>query len=416
MELKIGAGFGERMGRFKAAVALQEADRVPFIPTMGNISVLEYGPDLGITMKDCMNDQTNAIPLIDLMLKDMVPDLFYGPDFFPRKAMEILKPIAMNYPGKSPKFGDNAVYQCLDHEYLGDDDYDAFINDPSYFFLTKVLPEKYQTLGGLSMLNPYGLCGSTVMGFASLAIPPLKAALQTMIEAGETVSAYVQSSTAVTFHLMEKGIPGWGNCVCSSPFDDFADNIRGMLNTIMDLTEDPEKVMAAVNKYTDVTVANTIAMAKMMHMDTVFIPLHVGVDEFMSVDSYRKYYWPPLQKMINAFVAAGLTPMIFCEGNYFTRLEVLREVPKGKVVYFFEKQDMVQAKKVLGDVACVAGNFDVNLLAYGTPDKVKDETKRMLDLLAPGGGYIMSNGISLDVGKRENLAAWYEAVQLYGKY
>lgn len=108
--------------------------------------------------------------------------------------------------------------------------------------------------------------------------------------------------------------------------------------------------------------------------------------------------------------------MVFCEGNYFTRLEIIKDVPKGKIVYLFEKQDMTNAKKVLGDVACIAGNFDVNLLAHGTPEQVTEETKRMLDVLALGGGYIMSNGISLDVGKRENLAAWYEAVEKYGNY
>ena len=416
MNIQPGPGFQERMARFQAALALQEPDRVPFIPTMGNISVIEYGADFGITIKDVMEEQTKAIPLIDRLLEDMIPDRFYGPDFFPKLGMDILQPTNINYAGKTPDFHDNFVYQCLDHEYLGEDDYDAFIKDPSYYFLTKVLPKKFPPLKGLEMLNPYSLCGSTVMGFGALAAPPMQAALQTLMDAGNKVSEYLQSAAAVGFHLMEKGIPGWGNCVCSSPFDDFADNIRGMLNTVMDLTEDPEMVMEAVNKYTDVTIQSTIGMAKMMHSDTVFIPLHVGVDEFMSVDTYSKYYWPPLRKMLLAYIDAGLTPMVFCEGNYFTRLEIIKDVPRGKVVYLFEKQDMANAKKVLGDVACIAGNFDVNLLSHGTPEQVTEETKRMLDIFAPGGGYIMSNGISLDVGKRENLAAWYEAVEKYGKY
>ncbi len=416
MQPKIGPGFFERITRFKTAVALGEPDRVPFIPTMGNITVVEYGKEYGITMKDVMEDQTKAIPLIDRLLEDMKPDVFYGPDFFPKLGMDVLQPININYAGKTPEFHDNFIYQCLDHEFLGEDEYDAFIKDPSYFFLTKVLPKKYPALGGLAMLNPYSLCGSTVMGFGALAAPPMQAALANLMEAGQKVGAYQQSAAAVGFHLMEKGYPGWGNCVCSSPFDDFADNIRGLINTVMDLAVDPEMVMEAVNKYTDITIPATIGMAKMMHMDTVFIPLHAGIDEFMSPENYEKYYWPPLKRMIEAFVAADLTPMIFCEGNYFTRLNTLRDVPKGKVVYFFEKQDMANAKKILGDVACVAGNFDVNLLSHGTPEKVTEETKRMLDILAPGGGYIMSNAISLDIGKRENLAAWYEAVEKYGKY
>jgi uroporphyrinogen-III decarboxylase len=86
------------------------------------------------------------------------------------------------------------------------------------------------------------------------------------------------------------------------------------------------------------------------------------------------------------------------------------------VVYLFEKQDMANAKKVLGDTACIAGNFDTNLLSYGTKEQIVEETKRLLDICAPGGGYMMSNSISLDNAKPENLAAWYEAVEKYGRY
>lgn len=217
-------------------------------------------------------------------------------------------------------------------------------------------------------------------------------------------------------HLIQKGFPVWGNAVASHPFDDFADNIRGLINTVMDMKTDPELLAEAVDRYTDVSIESAIGLCKMSHSDSLFIPLHAGVDEFMSPDDYVEYYWPPLKKMINAVVGAGITPFVFCEGNYFTRLDVIKDVPKGKVVYLFEKQDMAKAKKALGDVACVAGNFDTNLLMYGTTEEVTEETKRLLDICAPGGGYMMSNSISLDNAKKENLIAWYEAVEKYGKY
>ena len=136
----------------------------------------------------------------------------------------------------------------------------------------------------------------------------------------------------------------------------------------------------------------------------------------MSAENYEKYYWPPLKKLINAVIDAGLTPFVFCEGNYKTRLDILQDVPKGKVLYAFEKQDMKLAKEKLGKTACIAGNMSAELLAHGTKEQVIEETKRLLDICAPGGGYIMSNDIILDSCKRENLAAWYEATVKYGKY
>lgn len=404
--------FGERMKRVQDAIALKEPDRVPFVPTTGNLVALEYG----VSIRDGMLDQRNLIPALDRMLEDMKPDYFYMPDFFPKKGMDILQPININYPGKTAEFGDNFTYQVVDHEFMGDDEYEEFLKDPSAYLLHRVLAEKFQTLGGLKILNPYSLCGSTVMGFSALAAPPLQQALQAMLDAGKEISEFIQTGVDVTMHLIQKGFPVWGNAVASHPFDDFADNIRGLINTVMDMKTDPELLAEAVDRYTDVSIESAIGLCKMSHSDSLFIPLHAGVDEFMSPDDYVEYYWPPLKKMINAVVGAGITPFVFCEGNYFTRLDVIKDVPKGKVVYLFEKQDMAKAKKVLGDVACVAGNFDTNLLMYGTPEEVTEETKRLLDICAPGGGYMMSNAISLDNAKKENLAAWYEAVEKYGKY
>ena len=77
---------------------------------------------------------------------------------------------------------------------------------------------------------------------------------------------------------------------------------------------------------------------------------------------------------------------------------------------------MKKAKETLGGIACIAGNFDTGLLMHGTKEAVVEETKRLLDICAPGGGYIMSNSMSVDQCKRENLIAWYEATMKYGQY
>lgn len=404
--------YEQRLERVKKAIALETPDRVPLVPTLGNVVALEYG----VTIREAMEDEKNIIPALDRMLEEFKPDYFYTMDFFPKKGMDILRPININYPGKKPEFGDNFTYQTVDHAFMGDDEYEEFLKDPSAFLMHRVLAEKFEALQGLKILNPYSLCGSTVMGFAALAAPPAQQALQAMMDAGREISDYIQTTVDVNLYLVKKGFPVWGSAVASHPFDDFADNIRGLVNTVMDLKTDPDLLAEAVDRYTDVSIESAIGLCKMSHQDNIFIPLHIGVDEFMSPQDYEEYYWPPLKKMICALVNAGITPFVFCEGNYFTRLNTIKDVPKGKVVYFFEKQDMANAKKILGDTACIAGNFDTNVLAYGTREKVVEETRRLLDICAPGGGYLMSNAISLDVAKPENLAAWYEAVEKYGKY
>lgn len=409
---EVSPAFIERATRVKTAISLGTPDRVPFVPTMGNLVALEYGA----TIKNAMEDQTTVLPALDRLLEDIKPDYFYALDFFPKHTLDILKPINVNYPGKDASFGDNFTYQVADHTFMEDDEYEVFLRDPSAFLLHRVLAEKYQALGGLKMLNPYNLSGATVMGFASLAAPPMAHALEAMLEAGKATQKYIESSVAVNMHLIQKGFPVWGSAVSSAPFDIFADNIRGLLNTVMDLKTDPDLLAQAVDRFTDVVIADAITLAKISHSDNVFVPLHIGVDEFMSPSDYEQYYWPSLKKLLCALIDADLTPFVFCEGNYYTRLNCLKDVPKGKIVYFFEKQDMARAKRELEGIACVAGNMSTATLMCGTTAQVEDETKRLLDLCAPGGGYIMSNDISLDNCKRENLATWYETVEKYGRY
>lgn len=401
-----------RAQRVNTAIALGTPDRVPFVPTMGNLVALEYG----VSVKDAMVDQTLVIPAVDRLLEDIKPDYFYTLDFFPKATMDILKPININYPGKTPAYGDNFTYQVADHTFMKDDEYEVFLKDPSAFLLHRVLAEKYEALRGLKIFNPYALSGATVMGFASLAAPALVEALEAMLAAGRETQKYIGTSVALNMHLIEKGFPVWGSAVTSAPFDLFADNIRGLLNTVMDLKTDPELLGEAVDRFTDVVIADAIGLAKMSHADNIFVPLHVGVDEFMSPSDYEKYYWPSLKKLLWALVDAGITPFVFCEGNYYTRLNCLKDVPKGKVVYFFEKQDMVKAKRSLEGVACVAGNMRTSTLMYGTTEQVVEETRCLLDDCAPGGGYIMSNDISIDNCNRKNLATWYETVEKYGCY
>ena len=64
------------------------------------------------------------------------------------------------------------------------------------------------------------------------------------------------------------------------------------------------------------------------------------------------------------------------------------------------------------------GNVDCgNLLTFGTEEEVIKETKKCLDIGAPGGGYILSSSNSIHSGvKPENFLAMMKTVKKYGIY
>jgi uroporphyrinogen decarboxylase len=76
-------------------------------------------------------------------------------------------------------------------------------------------------------------------------------------------------------------------------------------------------------------------------------------------------------------------------------------------------------KHDFGDVLTFwGGGVDTqDVLPYGTPQQVKDEVKRNIEALAPGGGFIFNtvHNIQADVPV-ENILAMYEALAEYGAY
>ena len=405
--------FLQRVERVKKAVALSEPDRVPFMPSMNNFYVYHY--DM-ITVKQWMEDCTTIIPSMQRYLADYDPDLVWTPVMFPSRAMERIGSEQCRWPGGYWNLQDNTAYQYVDKSFLDDDDWDAYFKDPTLFILRNVLPKKYKSLGALGMLNPYAICGHAVLSLMPFGLPPVQEALRAMLETGMEVAKYMEGGVATEMSVIGAGYPTFGGCVLCSPFDDFADNVRGLMELCMDITTDPEKVDEALERWGDVTIPAAIQQAKMTHQDYVFMPLHCGVDNFMSVENYEAHYWPSLKRCLDALIEADLTPVVFCEGKYRTRLDIIKNVTPGKVIYCFEDVDMEEAKKKLGDTACIAMGMRTQTLMQKGPAEVEEEVKRTLDILAPGGGFISTNSIALDYASPENMHAWRDAVEKYGRY
>ena len=96
-----------------------------------------------------------------------------------------------------------------------------------------------------------------------------------------------------------------------------------------------------------------IATARMTGASRVFIPLHRGADGFMSLKQFEKFYWPTLKGLLIGLIDAGLTPCPFFEGNYDSRLEYLLEIPKGKMLGYFDASDIFKVKEILGGHLCI---------------------------------------------------------------
>lgn len=76
----------------------------------------------------------------------------------------------------------------------------------------------------------------------------------------------------------------------------------------------------------------------------------------------------------------------------------------------------MRTKRLLGNTACLSGGVRSQILVNGTCKEVRDEIRRNLDILAPGGGCIFDISDTLANCKRENVEVMFDTVRNYGKY
>lgn len=402
-----------RQARVDAAVALKEGDRVPFAPKFGYGAYVQAA---GISMYEGLMDLRNMKPGVEKILSQYDIDLYWGPAAYPSNVLEVLDSVAINWPSPDGRLSRNSGYQINDITYMDIDDYDEFLKDPSNFFMTKVYPRRHKKLKGLAKMSfqdvvEFGHYAS----MSAFTDPEVREALITLMSAGEQAQKWVAAQGELAQKALELQTPLGCTLGQNAPYDMLADNLRGYINVPMDLFEVPDKVLAAIDFFTDLAVKNVRGL-KEQGVHYVFMPLHGGTDIMMSNEDYEKFYWPSLYRVMEEIINQGMVPYVFLEGPYNTRLEILKQVPKGKVIYMFEQVDIAKAKKILGDTACICGNLPSADLIYGKKEDIIENTKRMLDVCAPGGGFMMDCSIVIDHYDEEKFSAWYETTLEYGKY
>jgi len=184
----------------------------------------------------------------------------------------------------------------------------------------------------------------------------------------------------------------------------------------MDMYRQPDKLQEAMEILTPMNIDCGLQMANTSGIPIVFFALHKGDDTFMSDKQYEKFYWPTFRKVIMGLIEEGCIPYLFAEGRYNNRLEIVKDLPKGKVLWHFDQTDMARAKEILGDTACIAGNVPTSLLRTGTPQAVKEYCRKLIEVCGKGGGFILTGGASIDKGNPDNLRAMMEAIEEYGVY
>jgi uroporphyrinogen-III decarboxylase len=55
-------------------------------------------------------------------------------------------------------------------------------------------------------------------------------------------------------------------------------------------------------------------------------------------------------------------------------------------------------------------------MVTGEPKQVREYCRKLIEVCAPGGGFILAGGAQVDQGNPDNLRAMLEAAKEYGRY
>ena len=399
----------ERGDRLEAAMNLETPDRIPVWGIGGEI----VGAYSGLTQEEMSYDYDKALEAIKKYNADFqfdtpggsIPGLdgrifnigFSGYDdvsssttFITGPMHDVLDDKYYRYPGN--EIGVDSTPQFIGGSFMEVDEYDQLIEDPTGFIANTILPRACNNLGS-----------------------PRESAA-TWVRFGKEIERYYATLGKLGQVSAELGYPSRPLGGAYTPIDLIGDFMRGINNTVLDIRRYPDKVKAATEALIDPIVDYALSY-KEMGFEYVMIPLHLN--EYLSPKLYKEFFWGPLKKIILRLLDEGMKSQVFFEGHHEPHLETILELPKGWGIAYFEKTDIIKARKLLKDNCCVAGGLPISTVIGGPPERIDKHIKELFEEIKPdGGGFILAASVSALPADTpiENIHAVIEAVDKYGWY
>jgi uroporphyrinogen decarboxylase len=211
-----------------------------------------------------------------------------------------------------------------------------------------------------------------------------------------------------------------------SPFWHDAIDLMGMEGLYLAMYDAPEVVDALMRHMVDyyAEVSRRIFDAAAGAIDIFFIGNDLGsqTGPLLSPALFERFILPHLERLIDLGHGYGLKVMMHCCGGFAplipaliqARLDGLHAVQPSCA-----GMDLRRLKREFGGKILFNGAIDSHhVLIKGTPDLVRQETRKVLEIMKPGGGYVAgaSHDSILEETPLENVLAMFDTIRACGTY
>lgn len=390
--------YAERLNRYVTAMRNGKPDRVPIRPFVAEFTA-RYA---GYTCQEVTHDYRKAFDAVlkcaaDFDWDALVPNMVYV-------WTGMTQAIGLHYyaiPGIDIDANTGFQYREPSEEnaFMRREEYDDFIADPTRFLYEVWLPRVS------SEVSPKGACTSYRNNLS-------------FVKGGMAMLSYFNAfGPQIERMRTETGTVSAISGILKAPLDILADKLRGYIGLAFDLMEVPDKVLAACRALMPHLAHVAISGLDPERNLPIPIWMHRGCVPFISHEHFNTIYWPTLKPIVEAIWARGNQVLFYAEGIWDAHLEVFAELPSGSIIYHVDRGDIARAHKALGHKFCLSGGIPNALLAYGTPEQIRECCQKVIDTAAGDGGYIMDAGAIVQSDATvENMRALTDFTREYGVY
>ena len=377
--------YQERCERIIKAASLTEPDRVPIISNTQTFSI-GYGNS---TLSKCLADENEEYRVYDKTYEDFIWDgvLRYGLV----RNMEFYDTLGGNM---FFEVEDGTVLEHRDIQYMYDYEYEDMIKDPIGFLLNTIYPRKYTAF-------QQGYEKSKEM---------LTWACKNNFDDFLRGQRRFEHSKNVT------GLPWLAQTFTMPAIDFLLSYLRGF-GGITDMRRKPEEVKQVCKIIFDMFLMPFVAGANAGGVNMSFAPTLFST--FLTRAQFQEFVWPDYKALFDTWAERGGTTFILMEGSWKHIYDMLNDCKKASIIAAVEKDDILDLKKTIGDQQSVAGGITLNELKFDPIEKCIEKLKKVIDVCAPGGGYLFTQSavvISKNDINTDTMRAVNEFVCEYGRY
>jgi len=390
--------YQERLTRYLTALRNERPDRIPIRPFVAEFTA-KYA---GMTCQQVAHDYNLAFEAAVKCAKEfdwdaIVPNMVYVWTGLAQAAG--LRYYGIPGIGIPHTTGFNFIEPPEDQAFMRADEYDALIDDPTGFLYNVWLPRVSTEVAAVGQPATYRnnlalVKSSMAMMVYFYAFGPQ---IQRLHDECGTVSA----------------IAG----IFKAPFDIIGDKLRGYIGLTMDMATQPDKVLKACEALMPHLIHVGLTTADPAKQVPIGFWMHRGCVPFISPKQFHSHYWPTLKPCIEEFWKHGNQTLFYAEGKWDHHLDEFATLPERSIVFHADRSDIFLAHQKLHHKFALSGGIPNVLLSYGKPDEVRAHCKKVIDVVAKDGGYIMDAGaIMQDDTSTENLRALTDFTREYGVY